>query len=153
MGAVPLPLVLSAGLMCCSLLRWSCGVGDTSLWCWSISVCSGTNRVWSRVFSCHLFFVSLQSSTGFCPTVPAGGAWCPTDLALTTGKSVESSRLFFTDTMCRCPLQASHQVLIKCEMRGACRVSHSFHQLLIIGDSVKASSGLRSQASVPVQSA
>lgn len=36
-------------------------MGDTSLWCWSISVCSGTNRVWSRVFSCHLFFVSLQS--------------------------------------------------------------------------------------------
>lgn len=94
-----------------------------------------------------------ESSTGFCPTVPAGGAWCPTDLALTTGKSVESSRLFFTDTMCRCPLQALRQVLIKCEMRGACRVSHSFHQLLIIGDSVKASSGLRSQASVPVQSA
>lgn len=129
-------------------------MGDTSSWCWSISVCSGTNRVWSRVFLCHLFFcVSAEckctfheSSTGFCPTVPAGGAWCPTDLALTTGKSGESPRLFFTDTMCRCPLQASRQVLIKCEMRGACRVSHSFHQLLIIGDSVKASSGLRRQS-------
>lgn len=99
------------------------------------------------------FFVSAEfkctfheSSTGFYPTGPAGGAWCPTDLAPTTGKSGESPRLFFTDTMCRCPLKASRQVLIKCEMRGTCIVSHSFHELLIIGGSVKASSGLRCQS-------